>query len=84
MFITYYFKDMRLSLQVGTLSLTSPITTGLPALPTLTSIYENMLPRITSVTSPHIALASVTSPTQYEGTAECRVKNSSAPAPGSE
>ena len=75
---------MRLSLQVGTLSLTSPITTGLPALPTLTSIYENMLPRITSVTSPHIALASVTSPTQYEATAECRVKNSSAPAPGSE
>ncbi|KAL5257818.1 hypothetical protein ACHWQZ_G012675 [Mnemiopsis leidyi] len=68
---------------VGSLSLTSPITTALPSLPTLTSIYENMLPRITSVTSPHIALASVTSPTEYEGTGECRVKNSSAPAPGS-
>ena len=69
--------------QIQSLSLTSPITTALPSLPTLTSIYENMLPRITSVTSPHITLASVTSPTHYEGTTECRLKNSSAPAPGS-
>ncbi|XP_063694592.1 forkhead box protein P1-like [Bolinopsis microptera] len=66
---------------IPSLSLTSPITTALPSLPTLTSIYENMLPRIT--TSPHITLASVTSPTHYEGTTECRLKNSSAPAPGS-
>ena len=38
---------------------------------------------LVSNSSQRLSLASVTSPTHYEITAECRLKNSSAPAPGS-